>query len=316
MTDWAAPAPVPVADGGGRPALSRATVDRAAHHRTDRSWLAAAWPTARVLVVDPDGGALVTGGGPPGSEDTGGGPALVLVDPDRAPAGERLFLGEDGGEAYFAVVGALPDVAGARRATLREVGADLGDRDAGLLVAAVALDQWHRAHLHSPRTGAATEVRSGGWVREAVDGSGSLFPRTDPAMIVLVHDGVAGPAGRCLLGRQPVWPPGRYSCLAGFVEPGESAEMSVEREVAEEAGVRVRSVQYVASQPWPFPGSLMLGFSALADADQPIVLVDDELEDARWFTRDDLRGKGAEPAPLLPPPASIAHHLITGWLGP
>jgi len=285
-------------------------VDRAAHRRADSAWLTAAWEDALVLVVDEGGGALV--------EEVDGDPVLVLLAGravgEPVPETERWFLGEDGDGAYFAVPGVLPELPGARRVTLREVGAELDDRDAGLFVAAVALLQWHRSHPHAPRTGASTEPRAGGWAREAVDGSGMVFPRTDPAMIVLVHDGVPGPTGRCLLGRQPVWPPRRYSCLAGFVEPGESAEMAVEREVAEEAGIRVRDVRYVTSQPWPFPGSLMLGFTALGDPGEPLVLGDEELEDARWFSRDDLRGKGEEPAPLLPPPASIAHHLITRWL--
>jgi len=148
-------------------------------------------------------------------------------------------------------------------------------------------------------------VRGGSVRRCEADGS-EHFPRTDPAMIVLVTDG----ADRCVLGRQPIWPAGRYSTLAGFVEPGESAEQAVVREVWEETGLRVREVTYVASQPWPFPASLMLGFTAVVDADAVPVPRDGELEDARWFHRDELRDGSA----MLPTPVSIAYQLITGWL--
>jgi NAD+ diphosphatase len=290
------------------PALSRSGVDRAAHRRTDAEWLASAWDRARVLVVDETARAAIGDDG-----------RLVLVPPVEAPAGERLFLGEDEhGTAYFAVRGPLPDRDGAEPATIRDRGADLDDRDAGLFVAAIGLLNWHDAHRYSPRTGAETTVRDGGWVREAVDGSGSMWPRTDPAVIMLVSDGVPGPAGKALFGRQAAWPAGRYSTLAGFVEPGESAEMAVAREVAEETGVTVTDVRYVASQPWPFPGSLMLGFTALADPAQEVVVDEVELEDARWFTRAEVlaaRGdSGGESGMLLPMRSSIAYHLISRWL--
>jgi NAD+ diphosphatase len=136
------------------------------------------------------------------------------------------------------------------------------------------------------------------------------FPRTDPVVIMLVTDG-----DRCLLGRQPVWPPRRYSCLAGFVEPGESLEDAVVREVCEEAGLRVDRVTYRSSQPWPFPSSLMLGFTA-DYAGGELSFDDDELEDVRWFEREELRAGAASGHVLLPPPVAIAHRLIGEWLGP
>jgi NAD+ diphosphatase len=284
------------------PALARSAVDRAAYRRTDAAWLETTWPGASVLVIDEAGQAAV--------RDSG---ELVLVPGVEAPDGERLFLGEDDGTAYFAVRGPLP--AEGEPKSLRECGADLDDRDAGLLVAAIGLANWHDAHLFSPRTGAPTTVREGGWVREAVDGSGQMWPRTDPAVIMLVSDGVPGPEGRALFGRQAVWPEGRYSTLAGFVEPGESAEMAVAREVAEESGVTVSDIRYVASQPWPFPGSLMLAFTALADPAQDVVVDYTELEDARWFTRAEvLSAHAAGRRVLLPMRSSIAYHLIRGWL--
>jgi NAD+ diphosphatase len=279
-----------------RPALSRATVDRDAERREDPAALEQAWATARVLVVD-DGRALV-------ADD---GPELLLVDAAEAPQGERFYLGRDDSSAYFAVAAPLPRRLGARAQGLREVGALLGDRDAGLLVHAVALANWHRAHPHCPRCGAATEVAKGGSIRRCTADGSEHFPRTDPAVIMLVTDG----GDRCVLGRQAVWPAGRYSTLAGFVEPGESAEQAVVREVAEETGVVVRDVVYRDSQPWPFPASLMLGYRAFCDADAVPSARDGELEDARWFSKDELRTGGGL---LLPTPVSIAWLLITDWL--
>ena len=278
------------------PALSRATVDRDAATREDDAALERAWATAKVLLVD-HGTALVTDDGP----------ALVLVDAADAPEGERLYLGRDEESSYFAIAGKAPRRLGARPLGLREVGALLGDRDAGLLVHAVGLTNWHATHPCCARCGAPTVVAKGGSIRRCpVDGS-EHFPRTDPAVIMLVTDG----GDRCVLGRQAVWPAGRYSTLAGFVEPGESAEQAVAREVAEETGLRVRDVTYRGSQPWPFPASLMLGFRAVCDGDAVPVPRDSELEDARWFTQDELR---AQTGTLLPTPVSIAWRLITDWL--
>ena len=284
-----------------RPALSRSTVDRDAARREDDAALQAAWASARVLVVE-EGRALVDG------------TSLVLVDPGEAPEGDRLYLGRQDGQAYFAVAGTLPRRLGAVPQGLREVGAALDDHDAGLLTHAVGLANWHATHPRCSRCGAPTRSTRGGSVR-ACDADGSThFPRTDPAVIVLVTDG----ADRALLGRQAVWPPRRYSTLAGFVEPGESAEQAVVREVEEEAGVRVREVVYRDSQPWPFPASLMLGYRALCAPDAQPVPRDGELDDARWFTREELRAAGdwsGGPGPvLLPPSVSIAHRLITDWV--
>jgi NAD+ diphosphatase len=276
------------------PALSREALDRAAHRRTDAAWLADARRSGRLLVVDDDRRVTVGDDG-----------ALVLADA-ADHGGDAFFLGVDGdGTSYWGCVGVPPRRLGARAATLRDVGATLSDRDAGLLVATVALANWHATHTHCPRCGATTVVEQGGWVRRCGADDSQHFPRTDPAVIVLIHDG----ADRCLLGRQPSWPPGRYSTLAGFVEPGESLEHAVRREILEESGVEVGDIVYRGSQPWPFPASLMLGFEARATGGEPDV-GDDELEDVRWFTRDEVRRGSA----LLPPPSSIAHWLITTWL--
>ena len=283
------------------PALSRSAVDRDAVRRDDPAALDAAWQRARVLVVD-DGQALVDG------------TALVLVGPGDAPEGDRHYLGEQDGQPYFAVAGPLPRRLGATARGLRDVGAVLDDRDAGLLTHAVGLANWHALHPRCPRCGAATASAKGGSVRVCEADGSTHFPRTDPAVIVLITDG----ADRAVLGRQAVWPERRYSTLAGFVEPGESAEQAVVREVGEEAGIAVREVVYRGSQPWPFPASLMLGYRAVCEPDAEPVPRDGELEDARWFTREQLRTaggwEGGGGPVLLPPPVSIAHRLISDWV--
>lgn len=286
------------------PALSRGTVDRDSRTRDDPLALQQAWEQARVLVVK-DGTALVA------EEDR---PRLVLLDSADAPDGERIYLGRDGDGPLFAVSAPLGRRLGARPLGLREVGSLLDDRDAGLLVHAVGVANWHAAHPRCARCGAPTEAVRGGSVRRCAQDGSEHFPRTDPAMIVLVHDG----GDRCVLGRQATWPTGRFSTLAGFVEPGESAEQAVVREVAEETGLVVDEVSYVASQPWPFPSSLMLGFRARCDGDAVPHAVDGELEEARWFGREELRDAatwGARGAGLqLPGAVSIASMLLHGWL--
>jgi NAD+ diphosphatase len=296
------------------PPLARSTLDRAAKLRTDPIWLAEAWQRSRVLVVDARGRAMVAGD------------HLVLLPSDQAPEGDRLFLGVDGGGVpYFAVVADLPPGRAddlVRPHGVREVGHVLSSLDAGLLMTAVALANWHARHQYSPVTGKPTAVSDGGWVR--VDEVGAqMWPRTDPAVIVLVHDGVPGEGGMCLLGHNAAWTPPhpgakpRYSCLAGFVEPGESAEQTAVREVAEEVGVGVRNLRYIASQPWPYPGSLMLGFLALADPDDQVTPDPTEIADARWFTRTEIRAAAADDPSVpfgIPMPASIAFYLIMAWL--
>ena len=284
-----------------QPALSRGTVDRDAATREDEAALAAAWERARVLVVD-------------GTDALVDGADLVLVDPAQAPPGDRFYLGRLDDVPYFAVAGPLPQRPGARAMGLRDVGAQLGDRDAGLLVHAVGLANWHALHPCCSRCGAPTASVKGGSQRRCEADGSAHFPRTDPAVIVLITDG----ADRAVLGRSPAWPPRRYSTLAGFVEPGESAEQAVVREVGEEAGIAVREVVYRGSQPWPFPASLMIGYRAVCDPTAQPVPQDGELEDARWFTREELRAAGGwaggDGPVLLPPPVSIAHRLITDWV--
>ncbi len=292
-------------DHGSGLALTRALHDRAAVHRLDEAWLAAAWEASatRVLVIE-QGKVRWT--------EEAGGAALLLVASGDAPDGERYFLGVDADDvAYFAVAAeALPEGVDAQVGHLYTLGSVLGDRDAGLLVHAFGLENWHRTHKFCARCGQPTEPVAAGHVRKCTVCAAEHFPRTDPAVIMLVVD----PLDRALLGRQASWPEKRFSTLAGFVEPGESLRQAVVREVAEEVGAEVTGVTYVDSQPWPFPSSLMLGFHATA-ADDRIDVDGAEIAEARWFSRDELRAAVAAGDVLLPGAISISRHLIELWFG-
>jgi NAD+ diphosphatase len=193
---------------------------------------------------------------------------------------------------------------------VREAAAVLPAEDAGLAAYAAALLNWHRRHGHCANCGAPTTVAEGGIVRTCPNCGAQHHPRTDPVVIMLIVD-----ADRVLLGRQPSWPPGRYSALAGFVEPGESLEEAVAREVREEAGVEIGRPEYIASQPWPFPTSLMLGFIAAWRSGEPR-RIDRELEDVRWFERADIEAAVEDrEAPLgVPPRLAIARRLMEHWV--
>ncbi len=200
---------------------------------------------------------------------------------------------------------------GLRPAGLREAAALLNDRDAGLFTHAVALANWHATHTHCPQCGTPTVTVAAGHARRCPADGSEHFPRVDPAVIMLVTD----PDDRCLLARNRRWPERRVSILAGFVEPGESAEQAVAREVEEETGITVNRVRYVGSQPWPMPQSLMLGFRAAAAGELDLRVDDDEIAEAHWYSREELRNALAAQEILLPPPVSIAHRLIESWYG-
>ncbi|MEU0394277.1 NAD(+) diphosphatase [Streptomyces sp. NPDC006208] len=288
-------------------------IDREAHNRLDEAWLAAAWshPTTRVFVVS--GGQALIDDTPDGRTE------LVMTPAFEAPVTEthRYFLGTDeDGVRYFALQkDALPGRIdqSARPAGLREAGLLLSPRDAGLLVHAVALENWQRLHRFCSRCGERTVIAAAGHIRRCQACGAEHYPRTDPAVIMLITD----QEDRALFGRQVHWPEGRFSTLAGFVEPGESIEQSVRREAREEAGIEVGEVEYIASQPWPFPSSLMLGFFArIAPSTSSEIVVDgEEIEEARWFSREDLRA-AFESGEVLPPYGiSIASRLIERWYG-
>lgn len=193
---------------------------------------------------------------------------------------------------------------------LRGVMTRLTPREAELAATARALLHWHRSHGFCAACGARSDMVQAGWQRRCPACGAQHFPRTDPVVIMLVTQG-----NRLLLGRSPGWPEGMYSCLAGFVEPGETVEAAVRREVAEETGVRVGRVRYLASQPWPFPASLMLGCHAEAETDA-LAIDPAELEDALWLTREDLVAVFAGRHPRIKPArrGAIAHALIANWL--
>jgi NAD+ diphosphatase len=230
--------------------------------------------------------------------------------PEASRAGsELILLGHFGTHSVFAFefegVDAPPVPAGTRFEDLRMVAALLPADEAGLLSYARAMIFWRHRHRFCGTCGAQTIAGKGGHVRVCTNPvcRHEEFPRIDPAIIVLISDGE-----RALLGRQASWPVGRYSTIAGFVEPGESLEDAVAREVLEETGVQVDSIEYHSSQPWPFPSSLMLGFTAHATTTD-IHLRDKELEDARWFTRAQI----ASGTPKVPPSISISFRLIENW---
>jgi NAD+ diphosphatase len=244
-----------------------------------------------VAAGDVAGGAAAGGGGMAGGAAAGGG----------GMAG--------GGAAGGGVAGG--GTGSVRWAGLRQVGAQLSARDAGLMTHAVALANWHAVAGHCPRCGAVTEPASAGSSRRCVADGSEHFPRSDPAVIMLVTD----PDDRGLLARNAQWPERRVSILAGFVEAGESAEQAVAREVLEETGLVVSRVRYVGSQPWPMPHSLMLGFRAHAEGGQQIKVDVHEIAEARWYSRTELRDAIEQGEVLLPPPVSIAHQIIVSWYG-
>jgi NADH pyrophosphatase NudC (nudix superfamily) len=258
------------------------------------------------------------------AETAGGAEAQALAAPAaaaEAPAAEAEPGEAAGGEAAAAapeqqtvteqVAWLARAQPGLRPADLREAAALLNDRDAGLFTHAVALANWHATHTHCPRCGTPTVTVAAGHAQRCPADGSEHFPRVDPAVIMLVTD----PDDRCLLARNRRWPERRVSILAGFVEPGESAEQAVAREVGEETGITVARVRYVGSQPWPMPQSLMLGFRASAAGDLEIQVDDEEIAEAHWFSRDELRTALASREILLPPPVSIAHRLIQSWYG-
>ncbi len=279
--------------------------DRAAHHRSSPEWLDAQWPAARVLRLDVESRSLDDGA----FERWPVGASLASERPEEA-----AFIGLADGVACFAWEQLAE---GAPTTDLRRAGLQWPGREAALFAAAAGLLNWQRRARFCGACGTAVERRQAGWSARCPGCGLEAYPRTDPAIIVAVSSG-----DRLLLGRQRSWPPGRWSVVAGFVEPGESLAQAVRREVFEETRVVVGDVRYADDQPWPFPMALMLGFHADAPADAPDPIVDDELEAARWFTRDEVRAalaagetpRGAEPPPLaFAPRLSIARALIEAW---
>lgn len=284
------------------PGFTGNTVDRADRVRHEPALLGAALadPRARLLVLD---------GLDPQLDDAG---RLIWTGLDAAE-GTRLFLGygEDGAPLFAATLAPGLAVPAGRSPALFAMLDRFEASDAALYAGARSLVDWHGRHGFCANCGAATAIFRAGWARQCPHCHAEHFPRVDPVVIM-----VAEHQGRALLGRQPPWPQGRYSALAGFLEVGESIEEAVAREIHEEAGVRVRNVRYVASQPWPFPSSLMI--ACIAEAEDDTLTIDtNELEDARWFTREEVRlALARDPAAPFgaAPPYAIAHTLLTAWV--
>ena len=283
--------------------------DRTGVRRSDDAWLDERWadPRSRVLVVSGTRIRPVDG-------------RLQWLSPGEAPDGLRVLLGEQDGTTYFAVVVDPAEAPGEKAEWfgLRGILPHLADRgldEAPLVFHAIGLAEWLFATRFCPRCGGSLEPRAAGHELVCTSCGKAQFPRTDPAVIMLVTTGEPGAEDeRCLLGRQSTWPEGRYSTLAGFCEPGETLEDAVRREVDEEVGIRIGEVDYFGNQPWPLPASLMLGFVARAESTE--IRVDEhEIEGACWFTRAEMKA-GAEAGTLvLPGGVSISRSLVEHWYG-
>jgi NAD+ diphosphatase len=277
-------------------------LNRADALRDDADALARLWPQARVIVLDADGNAF--------ADETG----RLLVATGAALGGgpgTAVLLGLHGDVAWFSMEAEALPLAAPQRIDLRRAAASWPATEASAFAFARAMQHWRSRTRYCGICGGAIEFRRAGYVAHCTQCGVDHYPRVDPAVIVAVSDGE-----RLLLGRQANWPAHRYSVIAGFVEPGESLEQTVVREVFEETRVRVRSCRYLGAQPWPFPGALMLGFIADAEPDAP--QVDGELEDARWFSVEEIaaaRQRKGEDASgmLLSPRISIARSLIEHW---
>ena len=293
-------------------ALSARAHDRLGVHRKDDAWLAAQWDDARSLVLVVAGTRVRPVEG-----------VLPWVPAAEAPDGVRVLLGVRDDATYWAVIvdhalaqehpgewlplrGLLPVLSGSDGPAVPQ---------APLVFHALGLAEWHWATRFCPRCGGALEPAAAGHELRCTVCTKTQFPRTDPAVIMVVASGEPGTDDeRCLLGRSPLWPEGRFSTLAGFCEPGETLEDTVRREVAEEVGITVGEVAYFGNQPWPLPQSLMLGFIGRAETTE-ITVDADEIEDARWFTRAEMRDQAEAGTLVLPGGISISRSLIEHWYG-
>ena len=292
-----------------------APLDRASELRSDEAALDRLWSTAKIIRVSnsklaTDGKSLLFLSATEVEE---------LIASKVFTSGDKYFLGIDPASkvAYFAwdcdEVGlSAGETSTEGLASLRELGGTLDEFELGISMQATALSNWHRSHPHCSKCGAETKSTLGGSVRACVNDQSQHHPRTDSAVIVLVKD----KDDRILLGHQPIWPDGRFSTFAGFLEPGETFEQCVEREVFEESGVKVNEIKYLGSQPWPFPASIMIAFSAVVDDPSTAKADGVEITEVRWFSRAELKSSVADGSLLLPPTISVARKMIAMWFGP
>ena len=292
-----------------------APLDRASELRSDEAALDRLWNSAKIIRVS--NSKLATDG--KSLQFLSAAEVEKLITSKIFTGGDKYFLGIDTASkvAYFAwdcdEVG-LPagETSTEGLASLRELGATLDEFQLGISMHVIALSNWHRSHPHCSKCGAETKSTLGGSVRMCIKDQSQHHPRTDSAVIVLVKD----KDDRILLGHQPIWPDGRFSTFAGFLEPGETFEQCVEREVFEESGVKVNEIKYLGSQPWPFPASIMIAFSAVVDDPSTAKADGVEITEVRWFSRDDLKSSAADGSLLLPPTISVARKMIAMWFGP
>ena len=292
-----------------------APLDRASELRSDEAALDRLWSSAKIIRVSnsklaTDGKSLLFLSAAEVEE---------LIASKVFTSGDKYFLGIDPASkvAYFAwdcdEVGlSAGETSTEGLASLRELGGTLDEFELGISMQATALSNWHRSHPHCSKCGAETKSTLGGSVRVCVKDQSQHHPRTDSAVIVLVKD----KDDRILLGHQPIWPDGRFSTFAGFLEPGETFEQCVEREVFEESGVKVNEIKYLGSQPWPFPASIMIAFSAVVDDPSTAKADGVEITEVRWFSRAELKSSVADGSLLLPPTISVARKMIAMWFGP
>jgi len=292
-----------------------APLDRASELRSDEAELNRVWSAAKIIRVAQS--KLATDG--TSLRFLTATEVEKLIESKIFTTGDKYFLGIDSASkvAYFAwdcdEVGlAAGESSSEGMASLRELGGTLDEFHLGISMHAIALSNWHRSHPHCSKCGAETKSTLGGSVRVCVKDQSQHHPRTDSAVIVLVKD----KDDRILLGHQPIWPDGRFSTFAGFLEPGETFEQCVEREVFEESGVKVDEIKYLGSQPWPFPASIMIAFSAVVDDPSTAKADGVEITEVRWFTRDELKAAVADRSLLLPPTISVARKMIAMWFGP
>ena len=289
-------------------------IDRAGELRVNQETLDQLWQRAQILQIAEGRIAAV---------DT----ALTLISAQDVAAhiaahtfteGSRYFLGLDleTKAPFFAWdtewVGSIDDeVKEVGFSTVREIGSLLSEQELEISLHAMGLSNWHRAHPRCPRCGGATRVDLGGAARTCDADGSQHHPRTDSAVIVLVKDR----SDRILLGHQPIWPEGRFSTFAGFLEPGETFEQCVAREVLEESAVVVTELKYLGSQPWPFPASIMIAFEAVTDNPERAQGDGQEITEVKWFTRAELMAAAKDGSLLLPPSISVARKMIERWLG-
>ncbi len=289
-------------------------MDRSAHLRKNQVSLDQLWAQAKIVHFSD--GRLALSKAADQLNFLNAAEIAALIESEGFKSGERYFLGLDqiNSEPYFAWNSPHPnsenDHAPAGYATLREIGGALDELQMEIALHAVALSNWHNTHPHCARCGATTSISLGGAIRTCDKDKSEHYPRTDCAVIVLVRDS----QDRILLGRQAIWPEGRFSCFAGFLEPGETFEQCVQREVFEEAGLAIREINYLGSQPWPFPASIMISFDAITDFPESARPDGEEIVAIKWLSRDELKAEISAGTLLLPPDISVSRKMIDRWL--